>query len=139
MILETRISRLLAGYRDEPPADVLGLSGVLLALSQMAIDLPEIRELDINPLLVDSRGVIALDARVRIAGAACMSSRLVIRPVPVEWAREIATTEGRRFFVRPIRPDDAEALSAFLVSTTRTACCASCRPSASFLWHGSQR
>jgi acetyltransferase len=113
MIQETRISRLLAGYRDEPPADVIGVAGVLLALSQMTIDLPEVRELDINPLLVDARGVIALDARVRIAPETGKASRLVIRPIPLEWAKELATAEGRRFFVRPIRPDDAEALGRF--------------------------
>lgn len=113
MIHETRIARLLAGYRDEPPADVIGLAGVLLALSQMTIDLPEVCELDINPLLVDANGVIALDARVRIAREDHAPSRLVIRPVPIEWARELVTDGGRRFFVRPVRPDDANALSRF--------------------------
>jgi acetyltransferase len=113
MIEETRISRLLAGYRDEPPADVIALAGVLLALSQMTIDLPELCELDINPLLVDAKGLIALDARVRIARDKAGGSRLVIRPVPLEWARELATDAGRCFLVRPVRPDDAEALGRF--------------------------
>lgn len=113
MIAETRISRLLAGYRDEPAADVDGVARVLLSLSQIAIDFPDVAELDINPLLVDADGVIALDARVRIALGADAASRLVIRPVPVRWSRDLTTEEGRRIHVRPIRPDDEGALAAF--------------------------
>ena len=64
MILQTRISRLLAGYRDVAGADVHAIERILLALSEMAMTLPEIRELDINPLLANAEGVIALDARV---------------------------------------------------------------------------
>jgi acetyltransferase len=64
MILQTRISRLLAGYRDVAGADVQAIERVLFALSEMAMTLPEINELDINPLLANAEGVIALDARV---------------------------------------------------------------------------
>lgn len=64
MIGRTRIARLLAGYRDVAGADVQAIEAVLLALSDMAVSLPEIDELDINPLLVNAEGVIALDARV---------------------------------------------------------------------------
>jgi acetyltransferase len=64
MIGRTRIARRLAGYRDRKPADVAALVRVLIALGQLAIDLPEVAELDINPLLCDADGVLALDARV---------------------------------------------------------------------------
>lgn len=64
MIGDTRIARLLAGYRDVPAADRNAVGGVLVALSELALALPEIRELDINPLLADAAGVIALDARI---------------------------------------------------------------------------
>lgn len=64
MISQTRISRLLAGYRDVPGADVQAIERVLLAMSEMAMTLPEISELDVNPLLANAEGVIALDARV---------------------------------------------------------------------------
>ena len=67
MISQTRISRLLAGYRDVAGADVQAIGSVLLALSEMAMTLPEISELDINPLLANAEGVIALDARVVLA------------------------------------------------------------------------
>jgi len=67
MISRTRISKLLAGYRDRPAADVDRLSLALMQIAQIAIDIPEIAELDINPLLVDEHGVLALDARIRVA------------------------------------------------------------------------
>lgn len=79
MIERTRISRLLAGYRDEPPADIAGVVAVLAALSAIAVDLPDILELDINPLLVGTQGVLALDARVVIASQASNGSRLAIK------------------------------------------------------------
>lgn len=78
MIERTRISRLLAGYRDEPPADVPGVVAVLEALSAIAVDLPDILELDINPLLVGAQGVLALDARIVIAAQASDRSRMAI-------------------------------------------------------------
>ncbi|MEI9928115.1 MAG: bifunctional acetate--CoA ligase family protein/GNAT family N-acetyltransferase [Sphingomonas sp.] len=112
MIDRTRIARLLAGYRDVPAADVAGVVGVLNALSAIAVDLPDVIELDINPLLVDAKGVIALDARIRISEAA-RESRLVIRPVPMEWAADLATRSGLTIHVRPVRPDDEEALGDF--------------------------
>lgn len=62
-IAETRISRLLAGYRGVPPADTGAAARVLSRLSAMAVELPELAELDINPLLVNAEGAIALDAR----------------------------------------------------------------------------
>ncbi|WP_426011329.1 acetate--CoA ligase family protein [Caulobacter sp. DWR2-3-1b2] len=83
MIDRTRISRLLAGYRDELPADVSGVIAVLEALSAIAVDLPDILELDINPLLVDAQGVLALDARIVITAHASQGTRMVIAPAPL--------------------------------------------------------
>jgi acetyltransferase len=102
----TRVARLLAGYRDRPPADLDALYAVLVAVSQMLADLPEIAELDINPLLADAQGVIALDARVRVAperpaGAA----HFAIRPYPQELV-ETVTWHGEPLTLRPIRPED---------------------------------
>jgi len=67
MIGRTRVARLLAGYRDRPPADLAAIARVLVALGQLAQDLPEVAELDINPLIADSAGVLALDARIGLA------------------------------------------------------------------------
>jgi acetyltransferase len=67
LIDRTRASRLLSGYRDRPSAKLDGVCDALIALSQMLADLPEIVELDINPLLADHDGVVALDARLRVS------------------------------------------------------------------------
>lgn len=118
MIARTRISRLLAGYRNEPAVDLGGVTMVLHALSTLSIDLPDICELDINPLLIDAQGVVALDARVRITAEADPPSRLVIRPIPMEWAADLETRSGLRFHVRPVRPDDEAALAEFYTHVT---------------------
>jgi len=80
MIARTRISRLLAGYRDEPRADIDGVVATLEALSAIATDLPDVVELDINPLRVDANGVMALDARIVISQEPGLASRLVLQP-----------------------------------------------------------
>jgi acetyltransferase len=66
MIGRTRVSRLLAGYRNHPPADLDALCGLLAALGRLALDLPQIAELDLNPVLCDAAGVVVLDARVAL-------------------------------------------------------------------------
>ena len=82
LVSRTRVAKLLAGYRDHPPADLDAICDVLIALSQMLADLPELAELDINPLWADHDGVIALDARLRVsrqaaAGAATFRDHAV--------------------------------------------------------------
>jgi len=110
MIARTRVARLLAGYRDRRPAKREAIAAALVSLSDMVIDLPEITELDINPLLADADGVIALDARIVVSQAKVESeNRLAIRPYPAELANRIRI-HGKPVLVRPIRPDDAAAL-----------------------------
>src|SRR6185369_1635003 len=77
----TRVYRLLTGYRDRPRADLDAVALTLVKLSQLIVDVPEIVELDINPLLADQHGVIALDARMKVRPAKGMP-RLAIRPYP---------------------------------------------------------
>jgi acetyltransferase len=115
MIAGTRVSRLLAGYRGRRPADVSALSRVLVALGRLAADLPEIAELDINPLLCDADGVIAVDARIGVRPAGSASPRMAILPYPAELSREIVLN-GERLRLRPIRPDDADRLSEMVDS-----------------------
>ncbi|GAA0336458.1 bifunctional acetate--CoA ligase family protein/GNAT family N-acetyltransferase [Sphingomonas oligophenolica] len=112
MIAATRIAHILGGYRDVPPANQAEIVKVLNALSAIAVDFPEIAELDINPLLADSRGVIALDARIRIADDA-KASPPVIRPIPMQWAARLTTRGGVTMDVRPVRPDDEAVLADF--------------------------
>jgi acetyltransferase len=113
LIGQTRISKLLAGYRGELAANVDALAAALDALSAITVDLPDIVELDINPLLVDADGVVALDARIRITAEPQAISRLVLRPAPMEWASTLVTQNGLRFFVRPVRADDEGLLADF--------------------------
>ena len=69
LIERTRVSRLLRAYRDVPAVKPDAVAMVLVKLAQMAADIPEIRELDINPLLADEAGVLAVDARVAVGSA----------------------------------------------------------------------
>lgn len=109
MLGRTRIARLLGGYRHVPAADVDAVVRVLQALSQIAVDLPEIGELDVNPLVAHAGGVVVLDARMRIVDPA--RTRLAIRPVPMEWAADLVTRDGVRLHIRPILPTDETALA----------------------------
>jgi acetyltransferase len=106
LISRTRISRLLAGYRGRPPADINAISRTLIQLSHLIADIPEIVELDINPLLTDERGVLALDARMVVAPSdATGLDRFAIRPYPEE-LEEWINWQGRKVLLRPIRPED---------------------------------
>lgn len=116
LIGRTRVARLLAGWRDVPPADVPAVIATLMAVSQLLADVPKVAELDINPLLVDHAGAIALDARVRVssqqpAGAA----RFAIAPYPAELTQTLPW-QGRTLTLRPIRPEDEAQHRAFLDS-----------------------
>jgi acetyltransferase len=106
LISRTRISRLLTGYRGHPPADISAINRTLIQLSHLIADIPEIVELDINPLLADDRGVLALDARMGVAPSdATGLDRFAIRPYP-EDLEEWISWQGRKILVRPIRPED---------------------------------
>jgi acetyltransferase len=111
MIARTRVSKLLAGYRDRPPADVAAVSRVLVAVSDLITDFAEIAELDINPLLADDAGVLALDARIVVRRVVDRSpDRLAIKPYPRELQHELALSDGKKVDVRAIRPQDAVRL-----------------------------
>jgi acetyltransferase len=109
----TRVYKLLQGFRDRPPAALDEIASVLLKVSQLIIDFGEIAELDINPLLADAGGVVALDARIRVqrfAGPA--TARLAIRPYPSELEQEIARPGEADLLLRPILPEDEPQLVA---------------------------
>jgi acetyltransferase len=110
----TRVDRLLRGYRDRPPAARHAVGEAMVQLSQLIADIDEIAELDINPLLVDAAGVIALDARIVVRRPIGQErgARFAIRPYPVELEAEIEH-RGERLRIRPIRPDDEGLLQVF--------------------------
>ena len=106
LVGRTRIARLLAGYRDRSAADLEALYLALVKIAQLVADLPEVVELDINPLLADEKGIVALDARMRVARTAAAGvERFSIRPYPAELEQWIEFG-GRRVLLRPIRPED---------------------------------
>lgn len=120
LVDRTRVARLLAGYRNRPPANLDAILAVLIQVSRLVSDIPEIVELDINPLLADSRGATVLDARMRLALADRSGStldRLAIRPYPRE-LEETIEWHGAPLLLRPIRPEDGPAHLAFFDALT---------------------
>lgn len=116
LISRTRMSRLLAGYRNHPPAKLDAVCDVLMAVSQMLADIPELAELDINPLWADDHGVMALDARVRLSAAApAGAANFAITPYPAELTQTLSW-QGQPLVIRPIRPEDEPQHRAFIES-----------------------
>ncbi|SHJ44964.1 acetyltransferase [Roseomonas rosea] len=113
MIGRTRVSRLLDGWRDQPAISRERLAEALVALSQLAVDFPEIACFTINPLRAVGEGVLALDADLTLRPEG-ERSFLAIPPYPAELAQSFATRDGRQLMVRPIRPEDAEGVAAFV-------------------------
>jgi len=117
LIDRTRIGKLLAGFRDRPPANRQAIVAALNGLAQLVVDFPCVVALDINPLLADAEGVIALDARVEIDPHAVNqpgpNPRLAIRPYPAHWER-IFSAGGANYTIRPIKPADIALYPDFL-------------------------
>jgi acetyltransferase len=123
LIERTRVSRLLRAYRDVPAVKPDAVAMVLVKLAQMAADIPAIRELDINPLLADENGVLAVDARIAVGQVARKfagsgPANFAVRPYPSQWQRHIEVKDGRRVFVRPIRPEDEPQIHELLRHVT---------------------
>lgn len=118
LIQQTRIHNLLKGYRDRPSVDLEAIASGLIKVAHLVTDLPEVIELDINPLIADGAGVLALDARIRVRQAdGTGPERLSIRPYPKE-LEETATLGGRPVRLRPIRPEDEPQHYEFLSRLT---------------------
>lgn len=123
LIARTRVSRVLKAYRDVPAADERAVALVLVKLAQLAADIPEIQQLDINPLLADRDGVVAVDARIAVARGRALHKgrghpRFAIFPYPTEWERTIELADGQSALVRPVRPEDDAMFRAFFTHVT---------------------
>ncbi len=111
LMARTRVWRLLQGYRGRPPAKIEAVVEVLIRLGQLAADHPEISELDINPLLADEGGIVALDARLRVAPARNPgTARLAIAPYPQHLETTERLRDGTALRMRPLRPEDEPLL-----------------------------
>lgn len=110
LIAGTKISALLGEFRDLPPINRQALIQVLLRVSEMVCELPEIVSLDINPLIADEKGVMALDSRIQVAHQPAGINRyghLAIHPYPNHLVTQDQLADGRNITIRPIRPEDA--------------------------------
>ncbi len=118
LIERTRVVRALRDYRDIPAADIDAVALLLVKLSQLAADIPEIRELEFNPVLADSDGVVVIDARASVAPAegrtlAGCNPRFAIAPYPKAQERRIELKNGTAVQLRPVRPEDEEMYKVF--------------------------
>ena len=124
MLESLKIWPLLVGYRGRPPADLESLIGTMIRLSYLAADYPEIAELDINPLLVTPRNVIALDARVvldrkAVGRTADPYSHLALKPYPDRYVKTVELKDGSRVLLRPIKPEDEPLWFEMLASCSK--------------------
>jgi len=117
LIRQTRVSALLGAFRQMPPVNLPALQRILRRVSEMVCELPHIKELDINPLMADDNGAVALDARVIIDYRPPQLIRyghLAIHPYPVDLVDHWQLNDGTNITIRPIRPEDADIEQAFV-------------------------
>jgi len=112
MMEQTRIYELLlSGYRNRKPANLALLEEILIRFSRMIIDFPQIKEADINPIVIDDKDAVALDARI-IIDRECFFKKikpyehLAIRPYPTKYIKKCTIKDGRKILLRPVKPED---------------------------------
>jgi acetyltransferase len=108
---ETKVFQLLKGYRNVPPANIKQLEEIMVRFSQMLVDFPQLKEVDINPLMVNESQAIALDARIVIDKGRVFTKvephqHLVISPYPKKYETLWKLRDGRTVILRPIKPED---------------------------------
>ncbi|WP_395700807.1 GNAT family N-acetyltransferase [Aquabacterium sp.] len=121
LIERSRVAETLEAWRGAAPADVAAIERILLRVSEMVCELPQLREMDINPIIVDENGAIAVDARIvidhaprGIAGRDGRHGHLAILPYPAHYEQVWPLRGGGEYTVRPIHPDDAQMLQALV-------------------------
>jgi acetyltransferase len=123
LIEQTQVVRALRDYRDVPAADIDAIALLLVKISQLSADIPEIRELELNPVLADSNGVVVVDARVAVEpfsgrGVAGGNPRFAIAPYPKAQERHTILKNGTPVQLRPVRPEDEEMYKVFFTHVT---------------------
>ena len=121
LIARSRVAETLGAWRGATPADMNALEQILLRVSEMVCELPQLREMDINPIIVDDSGAVAVDARIAIdnapqalGGRANTYSHLSILPYPARYEQVWPLRGGGEYTVRPIHPDDAQMLQEMM-------------------------
>jgi acetyltransferase len=117
LIQDTRIAKMLGAFRNMAPANMVALEDVLLRVSEMVCELPLLKEMDINPLIIDESGALAADARVVVEyrqPSADRYAHMAIYPYPAQLVNQWQLADGTDITIRPIRPEDAELVQAFV-------------------------
>ena len=127
LIERSRVAETLGEWRGAHAVDMEALEDLLLRVSEMVCELPELREMDINPIIVDENGAISVDARIvvgsssqavaaHVGNAVNGYQHLAIMPYPARYRREwpLAGTGGGTYIVRPVHPNDAQMLQALV-------------------------
>jgi len=117
MVQRTRISKMLGAFRNMPPANMEALEDVLLRVSEMVCELPLLKEMDINPLILDENGALAADARIVVEYRQPSPDRyahMAIYPYPTHLVSQWQLADGTDIVIRPIRPEDADLEMRFV-------------------------
>jgi acetyltransferase len=117
LVSRTKISKALGEFRNMPAASLDALVDVLLRVSNMACELPWLREMDINPLILDDKGAVAVDARIVVhipKPSPDAYAHMAIHPYPTDLESVFQLPDGRDVTIRPIRPEDAEIEADFV-------------------------
>jgi acetyltransferase len=117
LIEHTRTAKLLGAYRNQPPVEMDALVQALIRISEMVCELPQVVEMDINPLVADSSGVLALDCRIVVSHRAPSLDpygHMAIHPYPYHLITQLQLADGTNITVRPIRPEDAQIEQSFV-------------------------
>ncbi len=118
---ETKAYSLLKGYRNRPAADMERLEEMIIRLSQLLIDFPEIAELDMNPVLIKDGNPVVVDARLLLSPPPAPSSlHLVIGPYPEEEESHMVVADVHPVFIRPVKPEDAPLFTALFKTLSPT-------------------
>jgi acetyltransferase len=116
MMEQTKILKALKGVRGRKPVDLAALEELLVRFSQLVVEQPWIKEIDINPLLASPDRLLALDARVVVHGLDMTEDKLptsAVRPYPIQLVSDWTTKDGKPVTIRPIRPEDEPAMIQF--------------------------
>ena len=117
LVQRARVAGTLGEWRGAPPVDMAALEHVLLRVSEMVCELPQLREMDINPIILDESGALAVDARIVVQPTSAHGQHyghLAILPYPSHFEQEWPMRGGGLYTVRPVRPDDASMLQALV-------------------------
>jgi acetyltransferase len=116
LIERSRVADTLGDWRGAPAVDMVALERMLLRVSEMVCELPSLREMDINPVIVDASGAVAVDARIVVGPARSTGphgstyDHLAILPYPARYQHEWPLRGGGLYTIRAVHPNDAQML-----------------------------